>query len=81
MKPKLFISIILIIFCNSNFAQNISTYDFANALVNDFLDIHSVKARVNQGGDMWWDLVGSPKYQVPQIDSVPPRNVIFSGAI
>lgn len=30
------------------------------------LDINNVKARINTGGDMWWDLQGEPKYEIPK---------------
>ncbi|MFO8054385.1 MAG: T9SS type A sorting domain-containing protein [Bacteroidales bacterium] len=30
------------------------------------LDINNVKARINQSGDMWWDLQGNPQYEVPK---------------
>ncbi|HYV93529.1 MAG TPA: T9SS type A sorting domain-containing protein [Chitinophagales bacterium] len=32
----------------------------------DSLDINNVNARINNGGDMWCDLIHSPKYFVPQ---------------
>jgi len=81
MKSNLLTLIISIIFCSPNFAQNITTYDCSPATAYDFLDINCVKARINHGGTMWWDLIGSPSYQVPNTDSFPKKNVIFSGAI
>jgi type IX secretion system substrate protein len=30
------------------------------------LDISNVRARIFTGGDMWWDLSGSPQYEVPK---------------
>lgn len=30
------------------------------------LDINNVRARINTGGDMWWDLQGEPRYEVPK---------------
>lgn len=32
----------------------------------DWLDINNIRARVNSGGDMWWDLDGLAKYFVPK---------------
>jgi hypothetical protein len=34
----------------------------------DWLDINNVEARINTGGDMWWDLPGGvgPKYFIPK---------------
>ncbi len=31
------------------------------------LDINNVRARLHNGGDMWWDLVALPKYEVPKV--------------
>ena len=30
------------------------------------LDLNNVKARINTGGDMWWDLQGNARYEVPK---------------
>lgn len=30
------------------------------------LDINNVVALLHNGGDMWWDLVGNPRYEVPK---------------
>ncbi|MDD3875692.1 MAG: T9SS type A sorting domain-containing protein [Bacteroidales bacterium] len=30
------------------------------------IDINNVKARINTGGDMWWDLQGNALYEVPK---------------
>lgn len=30
------------------------------------LDINNVRALLHNGGDMWWDLVGDPRYEVPK---------------
>ncbi len=48
------------------------------------LDINNVRATLQNGGDMWWDLVGSPLYEVPKIDppgSAPAVHSLFAGAI
>jgi hypothetical protein len=31
-----------------------------------FLEINNVRARINTGGDMWWDLAGDPIYEIPK---------------
>lgn len=31
-----------------------------------FLDINNVRTRINTGGDMWWDLAGTPVYEIPK---------------
>lgn len=30
------------------------------------LDINNVRARINTGGDMWWDLQGQAQYEIPK---------------
>ncbi len=30
------------------------------------LDINNVRALLHNGGDMWWDLVGEPRYEIPK---------------
>ncbi len=30
------------------------------------LSLNNVRARINTGGDMWWDLQGTPKYEIPR---------------
>lgn len=30
------------------------------------LDINNIRALIHNGGDMWWDLVGDPRYEVPK---------------
>ena len=30
------------------------------------LDINNVRARINTGGDLWWDLQGNPEYFIPK---------------
>lgn len=44
----------------------------------DYLDINNVKGRINNGGDMWWDLVNNAKYIVPQTGNV---SSLFAGAL
>lgn len=42
------------------------------------LNINNVRARINTGGDMWWDLIGTPKYEVPKGSG---KTSMFSGAL
>jgi hypothetical protein len=44
----------------------------------DYLDVNNVKARINNGGDMWWDLVNDAEYFVPQAGNVSAQ---FAGAL
>ncbi len=42
------------------------------------LNINNVKARINTGGDMWWDLLGTAKYEVPKGSG---KTSLFSAAL
>jgi len=55
--------------------------DPASASAN--LDINNVRARIMNGGDMWWDLVQNPKYEIPKSDEegVAKKNSLFAGAL
>ncbi len=46
----------------------------------DWLDINNVRARINSGGDMWWDLPGGvgSKYFIPKAGTATS---MFSGAL
>lgn len=37
------------------------------------LDINNVRCLLHNGGDMWWDLVGSPRYEVPKVANPADR--------
>lgn len=48
------------------------------------LDINNVRARILAGGDMWWDGVGTAKYEIPKVDpasGVIPKTTLFTGAL
>lgn len=55
--------------------------DPASAAVD--LDINNVRARIMNGGDMWWDLVGSARYEVPKVTEAGEirRHSLFAGAL
>ncbi len=42
------------------------------------LELNNVRARIHTGGDMWWDLQGKPKYEVPKGSG---RSALFAGSI
>lgn len=42
------------------------------------LSINNVRAMVQTGGDMWWDLVGVPQYEVPKGSG---RTSLFAGSL
>ena len=50
----------------------------APATAYDYLDINNVKARINNGGDMWWDLSNDAEYVVPKSGNV---SSFFAGAL
>lgn len=48
------------------------------------IDINNIRAKLLNGGDMWWDGVNSATYQYPKIDTslgTIPKNVLFAGAL
>ncbi len=52
----------------------------ATSAVN--LDINNVRCRLMNGGDMWWDLVGNPRYEVPKVNNpADARHSMFAGAV
>lgn len=40
--------------------------DCAPPSASSQLDINNIRCLLHNGGDMWWDLVGSPRYEVPK---------------
>lgn len=42
------------------------------------LDINNTKAMIHTGGDMWWDLSGAARYEIPKGSG---SNAMFSGAL
>ena len=52
--------------------------DCAPASGFDWLDINNVRARINTGGDMWWDLDGISRYYIPKAGSATS---VFAGAL
>ncbi|MFM2375277.1 MAG: hypothetical protein RLZZ165_374 [Bacteroidota bacterium] len=48
------------------------------------LDINNVRALIHNGGDMWWDLVNNPRYEVPKLpvdQRASARYSSFSGSV
>ncbi len=46
------------------------------------LDINNVRTLIHNGGDMWWDLVGNPRYEIPKVDNpADARHSLFAGAV
>lgn len=44
----------------------------------DELSINNVRAMVQTGGDMWWDLVGVPQYEIPKGSG---KTSLFAGSL
>ncbi|MEM6261637.1 MAG: T9SS type A sorting domain-containing protein [Bacteroidota bacterium] len=42
------------------------------------LDINNIRTLLHNGGDMWWDLVGDPRYEVPKGSG---RHSLFAGSL
>lgn len=42
------------------------------------LALNNVRATINTGGDMWWDLQGTPRYEVPKGSG---HHALYSGAL
>ena len=54
----------------------------APATAREDLDINNVRAMILNGGDMWWDLVGSGGYQVPKAaPGTTGPSSIFAGGL
>lgn len=54
----------------------------ATAMID--LDINNIRAKLLNGGDMWWDGVSNPGYQYPKADTSLgelKKNIFFAGAI
>jgi hypothetical protein len=62
--------------------SRIDAADCAAATASVDLNINNVRAKIQNGGDLWWDLVGTAKYEVPKVESgQTPANSVFAGAI
>jgi hypothetical protein len=47
------------------------------------LDINNVRARIMNGGDMWWDLVNNARYEIPKVTQSGGirKHSLFAGAL
>lgn len=48
------------------------------------LDVNNVRGRIMNGGDMWWDLVGTAKYEVPKVpegSEEASKTSLFAGSV
>lgn len=37
------------------------------------LDVNNVRTLIHNGGDMWWDLVGAPRYEIPKVEDLASK--------
>ncbi|MFO8086622.1 MAG: T9SS type A sorting domain-containing protein [Bacteroidales bacterium] len=51
---------------NTKGQKNISAAGCLPATAATDLELNNVRARINTGGDMWWDLQGTAEYEVPK---------------
>ncbi len=46
------------------------------------LDINNLRALLQNGGDMWWDLSSNPRYEIPKVsDPAKARHSLFAGSL
>lgn len=48
------------------------------------LDVNNVRCLLHNGGDFWWDLVGSPRYEVPKLpadQAASAKHSSFAGSL
>lgn len=47
------------------------------------LDINNTRARIMNGGDMWWDLIGTAAYEIPKVtqQGESRKTSLFAGAL
>lgn len=53
----------------------------SSATAEAFLDVNNVRALILNGGDMWWDLVNTARYIVPNQDEPPFQTSLFAGSL
>ncbi len=62
--------------------NRISAGDCSPATSSIDLNINNVRTKIQNGGDMWWDLVNNAMYEVPKVETgQTPDNSLFAGAI
>ena len=62
----------------NNNADKITAEACTPATGNTDLNLNNVRARINTGGDMWWDLIGTSKYEIPKGSG---KTCMFAGAL
>ncbi len=59
-------------------ANRITAESCTPATGNTDLNINNVRARINTGGDMWWDMINDAKYEIPKGSG---KTSLFSAAL
>ena len=59
-------------------AGNGTAANCAPPVSSNELSINNVRALIQTGGDMWWDLVGVPKYEIPKGSG---KTSLFAGSL
>jgi len=65
-------------------SQRVDASDCSPASASIDLNINNVRAHLLNGGDMWWDLVNTARYEVPKVEAGSGHaiaNSLFAGAI
>jgi len=64
-------------------SEKLATGDCVPASSSIDLDINNVRGRLQNGGDMWWDLINNAKYEIPKSLPGNPENPssLFAGAV
>lgn len=76
MKKLITTTYLMLIFIQLNIAQTVN-----NCLAptsSTYLEINNVRALIHSGGDMWWDLQGSAKYEIPKGSG---KTSLFAGSL
>lgn len=75
MRKTIFTVLIFLFSLNNYYSQTAGCFvPSASAL----LDINNVRALIHNGGDMWWDLLGAAKYEIPKGSG---KTSLFAGSL
>src|ERR1043165_9176411 len=64
-------------------SEKVAAGDCAPASSSIDMDINNARVRLQNGGDMWWDLINTAKYEIPKSLPGQPENPssMFAGAV
>ena len=78
MKKIKSILIVGFLFCLIAFNVKSQTAGCYAPSSSAYLEINNVRALINNSSDMWWDLQGSPRYEVPKGSG---KTALFAGSV